>query len=86
MHLSFLFLLLQRQQRLNQNCTFQSLLLNLAANLIRLADVAMEQISIGMAAARTEEPRPAAAAFLFVEHMALTEILWQFLIGHALIE
>ena len=84
--LVFFFQLLEFQHGLYIDGTFQTFLLDLAADLIRLADIAMEQVGIGMAAAGAEESRPAVTAFFLVEHMALAEVLREFRIGHAFVE
>ena len=76
--------LLQRQFRLYANRALQSFFLDRAADFVRLADIAVEQIGVGMTAAAAKEPRPAVFALRLVQHMTLAEITRQFLIRHAL--
>ena len=82
----FFFELFQFEHGLNVDGTLQTLLLNFAANFVGLADIAVEQVGISMAAAGTEETGPAVAAFFLVEHMAFAEVLRQFRIRHTFVQ
>jgi hypothetical protein len=57
---------LQGQHGLDIDSALQALLLELAAQLVALADIAVEQVIIGMAAAAAEEARPALPALFLV--------------------
>ena len=61
--------LLQGKHRLHKNRALQTLLLNRTANLVRLPNVPMKEIGVGMSAAAAVEPCPAVAAERLVQHM-----------------
>ena len=82
----FFLIVLECEQRLHEDRTLKTLLLDGAADLVRLADIAVEEVSVRVAAARAEEPRPAVATFLLVEHVALAEVLRELRTRDALAE
>ena len=81
----FFFELFQFEHSLNIDGTLQTFLLDFAAHFVRLADIAVEQVGVGMAAAGAEETGPAVAAFFLVEHMAFAEVLRQLRVRYTFI-
>ena len=82
----FFFQFFEFEHGLNVDGALETLLLDFAADFVRLADIAVEQVGVGMAAAGAEETGPAVAAFFLVEHMAFTEVLRQLCIRHAFVQ
>ena len=82
----FFFELFQFEHSLHVDGTLQTFLLDFAAHFVRLADIAVEQVGIGMTAAGAEETGPAVAAFFLVEHMAFAEVLRKLCIRHAFVQ
>ena len=63
------FLLLQCEHCLYEDGALKALLLNLTAELVGMANVAVKEIGIRMTAAAAVEPRPAVTAQRLVQHM-----------------